>query len=147
MKIADLADQLLAFLKETSNISQYKIERINLNSQTQWSIQNGILSHKSKGFFHVTGLIDKNRKENVVLYQPQSALTGLAIHRSKEKVYILVQARVEPGNTGLAQFGPTIQSTPGNYMRMHGGKKLRISNCFSIMFQGVQPYRIVINLI
>ncbi|MBK1707278.1 hypothetical protein CKO40_22785 [Halochromatium glycolicum] len=35
----------------------------------------------------------------------------------------LLQARVEPGNSGIGQYGPTVQSTPANYLRIHGGKE------------------------
>src|SRR5690606_2457060 len=81
------------------------------------------LSHSSKGFVHVCGLQHQETKEQkLVLFQPQSALTGLAIHRKENKVYILLQARIEPGNTNVGQYGPTIQSTPANYLRLHGGK-------------------------
>src|SRR5690606_41731347 len=79
------------------------------------------LSHSSKGFVHVCGLQHQETKEQkLVLFQPQSALTGLAIHRKENKVYILLQARIEPGNTKVGQYRPTIQSTPANYVRLHG---------------------------
>ena len=58
-----------------------------------------------------------------MLYQPQSALTGLAITNHEGEPYVLVQARIEPGNTGIGQYGPTIQSTPANFMKWHGGKQ------------------------
>lgn len=30
---------------------------------------------------------------------------------------------MEPGNSGVGQYGPTVQSTPANYLRLHAGKK------------------------
>ena len=49
---------------------------------------------------------------------------SLLSHLRKEEgnIYVLVQARIEPGNSRIGHFGPTIQSTPANYMRLHGGK-------------------------
>ena len=65
------------------------------------------------------------------MYQPQSALTGLAFYQDNKDIYVLLQARVEPGNTGIAQYGPTIQSTPANYLRLHGGKATSYASLFT----------------
>jgi len=35
---------------------------------------------------------------------------------------VLVQAKAEPGNVDFVQIGPTVQATPSNYTRRHGGK-------------------------
>lgn len=139
MKIANTYSQLLEFIDETKKISQFKLEKIDIDSQNQWLIRNGVLSHESNSFFHVTGVINKQGYEQLMLYQPQSALTGLALHKENEKVYVLVQARVEPGNTGVVQYGPTVQSTAGNYMRFHGGKKTSYLELFFSYTPGCSP--------
>lgn len=69
------------------------------------------------------------------LYQPQGAMTGLIICRQDDQTYVLLQARIEPGNIGICQFGPTVQSTPANYLRLHGGK----TTPFSAYFLGYVP--------
>lgn len=58
----------------------------------------------------------------VFLYQPQSAFNGLLTSILDNELHLLLQARVEPGSIGVTQYGPTIQSTPANYPRVHGGK-------------------------
>lgn len=37
-------------------------------------------------------------------------------------IHTLIHARFEPGNPNFYQYGPTIQSTAANYLRVHGGK-------------------------
>ena len=44
--------------------------------------------------------------------------------------WFLLQARAEPGCLGEAQFGPTVQSTPANFMRAHGGAKTSYIDAF-----------------
>lgn len=123
ISIAENSNQLQLFLENTLNRSKFEISKIRLSDQNEWNLNNGFLSHKSNGFFHVVGLRNnQTSQEHVVLYQPQGAYNGLAICKIDGLVYVLLQARIEPGNTGIAQFGPTIQSTPANYLKFHGGK-------------------------
>ncbi len=124
LRIAETTEALNTFLEDTVRTSELKLQRIRLSDQDQWAMKQGVLSHFSNGFFHVAGLRNqRSQEEHLVLYQPQSALTGLAIFRENHQVYVLLQARVEPGLSNIGQYGPTIQSTAANYMRMHGGNK------------------------
>lgn len=137
--IARSLPELQNFLTATIEQSNFQLSETKISAQNQWQVQNGVLSHKSGGFFHVSGLKNKEtEEENLVLFQPQSALTGLALCRCDETVYILLQARIEPGNTGIGQYGPTIQSTPANYLRLHGGKHTSYINLFSTFNSQVQ---------
>ncbi len=86
-----------------------------------WALTDGALQHKSKGFFSVTGVRD-NHGERLMLYQPQGAINGMLTRRVGGERQFLFQARAEPGNAGEVQFGPTLQSTPANYLQFHGGK-------------------------
>ncbi len=130
--IAESILELQNFLAETIKQSDFELSVINFSDQSEWQLQDGALSHICGGFFHVNGL--KNRRtqeEHLVLFQPQSALTGLAMCRRNDTVYILLQARIEPGNTGIGQYGPTIQATPANYLRNHEGKKTSYVDLFN----------------
>lgn len=87
-----------------------------------WSIRDGFLQHRTGGFFAVAGLKGlSDGSERVMLYQPQGAINGLLRSRSNGAPVWLLQARAEPGNVGDAQYGPSLQSTPANYLRAHGG--------------------------
>jgi len=139
--IAKDVAHLKKFLAATIEKSQYTLQQITFHQQKQWMIKNGALSHQSNGFFHVIGVKNRNtQEEQLALYQPQSALTGLILHKdANNQVYVLLQARVEPGNTNIGQYGPTIQSTPANYMQMHGGKKTSYVDLFTTVFPDVTP--------
>jgi oxidase EvaA len=120
---ADTCDELKSFLTSVIRDANFSLVQVQLKDQTAWRLDKGALSHTSNGFFHVCGLEhESTREQKLVLFQPQSALTGLALYKKEGKTYVLLQARIEPGNTNIGQFGPTIQSTPANYLRMHGGK-------------------------
>lgn len=123
-RAAESSSELRCFLEETIVKSDFKLQKIKFSEQNQWSINNGVLSHFSNGFFHVTGIINRiTNEEHLVLFQPQSALTGLILFKDGQQVYILLQARIEPGSSNVGQYGPTIQATPANYLQLHGGKK------------------------
>ena len=121
---ADKPGELNNYLERVCLESKYNLQSIKLSDQDSWQIKDGVLAHQSKGFFYVTGVQNtlENSEQFLMLYQPQSALTGLILCKRDNAIYVLLQARVEPGNTGVTQFGPTIQSTSANYLRLHGGK-------------------------
>ena len=124
LKVARSALDLKSFLQATIEKADFKLSRVKLSQQQEWNLVHGVLGHKSGGFFYITGLVDNiSGEEQLVLYQPQGAFNGLVLRKQEQDVYILLQARVEPGNSGIGQYGPTIQSTPANYLRFHGGKE------------------------
>lgn len=131
-RIAESSSDLQSYLDEIIQTSDFDLQKINLSEQDHWSVKDGILSHFSNGFFQVAGAINRHTKEeHLVLFQPQSALTGLALFKDGRDVYLLLQARIEPGNSNVGQYGPTIQSTPANYLQMHGGKKTSYVELFT----------------
>ena len=102
----------------------FELNRVTAARADHWLILDGALQHKSKGFFSVTGVkFGAPDSACVMLYQPQTAITGLISARVDGERRFLLQARAEPGCIGEAQFGPTVQSTPANFMRIHGGAK------------------------
>ncbi|MEM7761489.1 MAG: NDP-hexose 2,3-dehydratase family protein [Cyanobacteria bacterium P01_A01_bin.40] len=124
MRIAQSAEDLKDFAELINNQSKFELQSIKLGSQKDWIVSDDCLSHKSGGFFSLCGYRDDNTDfEALVLFQPQGAFNGMAMYCQDEKIYLLLQARVEPGNSRIVQYGPTVQSTPANYLRLHGGKK------------------------
>ena len=138
-KIARSALDLKSFLQTTIEHSDFKLSPIKLSEQQEWNLIHGVVGHRSGGFFYITGLVDNiSGEEQLVLYQPQGAFNGLVVCK-QEDVYILLQARVEPGNSGIGQYGPTIQSTPANYLRFHGGKETPYFDFFFKYNSQVRP--------
>ncbi len=55
--------------------------------------------------------------------QTETALVVLLATAILGRSYVLLNLRTEPGLIGLTNLSTTIQSTPSNYLRRHGGKK------------------------
>jgi len=123
MSVAYTGKEIKQFLVMLLDSANFALNRINFDDQSDWRIVSGRLSHKSKGFFSINGLSASTQQQEVlILFQPQSAVTGILICLIDGEIFILVQARIEPGNTGIIQLGPSVQSTPANFLRLHGGK-------------------------
>lgn len=117
----------------------FRLRRVGWAESGPWQIRQGALSHETGGFFAVAGL-ETPAYRGLYLYQPQSALTGLLTTSVNGELHVLLQARVEPGTLGTAQFGPTIQSTPANYLRLHGGRGTPYFEHFACFDPMVCPY-------
>ena len=107
----------------------FKLERVSLDNALNWHLRDGALQHSTGGFFAVIG-VTYAETERILLYQPQSAMTGLLTTKYHGESWILLQARAEPGNCGIAQYGPTIQSTQANSFGLHGGHPAPYVNHF-----------------
>lgn len=131
-------DELRSFLDESR--TGFFVAPINLQDMTSWHLLNGALSHRSGGFFSVAGVQfeGEQARQAIFLFQPQSALTGLLTCVIGGQRYFLLQARAEPGNIGQVQYGPTVQSTPANYLRAHGGKASPYVEFFTTYQSGIQ---------
>lgn len=132
--LADLLDE---------NRVGFRIEPIGLTQMPSWRLADGALSHVSGGFFSVVGVhFDATDAapggDSLYLFQPQSAINGLLTCLVGGERYFLLQARAEPGNVGQAQLGPTLQSTPANYQRVHGGRVTPYFEWFSRYQPGLQ---------
>lgn len=132
MNTAKSSKELYSFLNYNGRNIKQKLRSISFNEQDQWKIENGVLTHKTRGFFHVTGVesYHNNQEQHLMLYQPQSALTGLLLCKKQGVTYVLLQARTEPGNIDFIQYGPTVQSTAANYLKLHGGKSTNFIEAF-----------------
>lgn len=110
------------------------------SDQSQWIFDKSVVYHHKRGFFQLLGLKkEQGADECLMLYQPQSALTGLIFSRINSELVVLLQTRFEPGNPNFYQYGPTIQSTAANYLRVHGGKATPYYEYFSGYADGITP--------
>ena len=81
----------------------------------------GVLRHERADFFHVMGAEWADGTRSVLLGQPEQALVGLVVARRDGVRHALLTARCEPGLHNGCQYSSTVQSTPSNYRRLHGG--------------------------
>jgi oxidase EvaA len=85
-----------------------------------WRMEEGVLRHADAGFFEIAGFIEGGA-ERILIRQRETALAGLVVRGVAGERSFLLNARCEPGLHGICQFSTTIQSTPSNYERRHGG--------------------------
>jgi hypothetical protein len=92
------------------------------NGLPDWIVDNGILRNSRADYFSL-GLYATERGDPVLLMkQNETALVMLLLCNIDGHDSVLLSLRLEPGLIGLTNFSTTIQSTPSNYLRKHGGK-------------------------
>lgn len=107
--------------------SAFSSRPIPFAASREWSFVDGILRHRTGGFFALAGLAVAARtpeldgRQQLAILQPETAINGFLLRRRHGRTELLFQGRVEPGNIEAMQLAPTVQSTEANYKRLHGG--------------------------
>ncbi|MFE0177185.1 NDP-hexose 2,3-dehydratase family protein [Streptomyces sp. NPDC059002] len=116
-----------AFLEKRSACSSYRVEHVPLTTLPDWHIDDR-LQHASGRFFAVEGLSVRTdfgpnpRWSQPIIVQPEIGILGILVKRINGVHHFLMQAKMEPGNSSLVQYAATVQATPSNYQRVHGGR-------------------------
>jgi oxidase EvaA len=108
-----------------------KVQQIPLGKLRGWRFDphTSDLSHDTGGFFAIRGLEVRTNSGPVkhwtqpIIDQPQIGLLGILARKISGIIYLLIQAKAEPGNVGGVQLAPTVQATRSNYTLLHGGRK------------------------
>ena len=104
---------------------------IGLDEVRDWSRDaQGNVRHKTGQFFGVEGVrIESGDLREVASWdqpiytQPEGGILGLVARETPDSgVQFLLYAKAEPGNVGVLQLSPSVQSTWSNIRRAHGGK-------------------------
>lgn len=130
--------ELRAWLHALNREDYFAVERIPLTELRQWSFHptTGDLEHATGGFFSIRGLSVRTNIGTVptwsqpVIHQPEIGVLGIITKVIDGILYLLVQAKPEPGNVVTHQLSPTVQATRSNYERRHGGKPTRYLEYF-----------------
>ena len=111
------------WLAARARAHQHRVDRIPLAELDGWSTQRGTgnLVHRSGKFFTVTGLDVSVRTAQPIMVQPEIGILGILAKEFDGVLHFLMQAKMEPGNTNLLQFSPTVQATRSNYTGVHHG--------------------------
>lgn len=123
---------ILAWREDKCNSIQFKADLIGLDDVRGWSRdERGNVRHASGQFFGVEGVrIESGNLREVASWdqpiytQPEGGILAMVAREAAGRgVEFLLQAKAEPGNIGVLQFCPTIQSTWSNIRRAHAGKR------------------------
>lgn len=123
---------ILAWCEERRRSIEFRADLIGLDQVRDWSRDaQGNVRHKSGQFFGVEGvriesgdLREVKSWDQPIYTQPDGGILGLIARETAENgVEFLLHAKAEPGNIGILQLGPSIQSTWSNIRRAHAGKR------------------------
>ncbi|MCT2589587.1 NDP-hexose 2,3-dehydratase family protein [Streptomyces sp. N2-109] len=106
------------------------VERTALDRLDGWECEAGTgnLRHHSGKFFQIQGLEvhapggPVEQWHQPIIRQPEVGILGILVKEFDGIPYLLMQAKVEPGNRNGLQLAPTVQATRSNYLRVHGGR-------------------------
>lgn len=117
-----------AFLEKRSASASFRVGRVPLATLPNWHLDDR-LRHASGRFFSVEGLSIRTdfgpafQWCQPIIVQPEIGILGILVKRINGIRHFLMQAKMEPGNSGnLVQYAATVQATPSNYQRVHGGR-------------------------
>ncbi len=87
-----------------------------------WVVSHGELVNTRSDFFRIGLYQGAENEYNYLLTQSGGALIVLLMAEQDGQRFALLQFRSEPGTLGVTSLTTTIQSTPNNFRREHGGK-------------------------
>jgi oxidase EvaA len=122
------SNDLIQWITQMRSESHLRCKRIPWSSLRSWQIVDGAIQHRGNHFFSIVGVRahsnhpDADLREQPIIHQPEIGILGFLVRRNHNQLFILIQAKAEPGNIGYVQIAPTVQATFSNYTRVHGGR-------------------------
>lgn len=121
----------LAWMDEHRSRLRVRIKPVPFAGLRKWSTNpaTGNLEHDSGKFFSIAGInVQTNWGEvaewdQPVIHQPEIGFLGILTKRFGGVLYLLMQAKCEPGNLNVVQLSPTLQATKSNYTQVHQGSR------------------------
>lgn len=115
--------ETVQWLDDQKSANHMLVARRPLKGLKEWGMdRDGTFSHEEGRFFRVIGIDVESAGREVsswnqpILDNPSTGIIGMLTRMHRGERYFLIQAKVEPGNRTIVQFGPTVQFTPGNYI-------------------------------
>ncbi len=131
-------EEIADWLQQMNKQEYFHVHSIPLKDLENWYFDpwTGDLSHQSGGYFSIRGLevytnVGPVRKwTQPIIDQPKIGILGIITKKINGILYLLMQAKAEPGNLHTFQIAPTVQATRSNFMRLHKGKPTRYIDYF-----------------
>jgi oxidase EvaA len=132
------ADVAMAWMDERAKGNNFDVRLVPFAELENWYFdpESGNLRHRTGRFFSVHGVqatVRGNTPETwyqPIIDQPEAAILGLLAKEFDGVLHFLMQAKMEPGNCNLIQLSPTVQATPSNLDRFHGGSGVKYAEYF-----------------
>lgn len=137
-----------AWLAERARAYRYDVTPVPLGELAGWNLGDD-LAHDTRRFFTIEGIaVETNfgrvpRWTQPIINQPEVGILGFLHKRIAGVPHLLAQAKMEPGNRVMVQLSPTVQATPSNYTRVHGGR----ATPFLDRFLGDTRGRVLVDLL
>lgn len=127
------------WLAERCRRRPFEVTRVPLDRLDGWEFaaDTGNLRHHTGRFFSVEGIHIRTdygylaEWSQPIIEQPEGAIMGIIMREIDGVLQFLMQAKMEPGNVTVAQLSPTVQATPSNFLRVHGGDGSRYIEYFT----------------
>lgn len=141
---------IINWVSEKNSKLNVSINKTCLSKSNSWYYDEGTgeIRNKAKTFFQISGFRQyhdgKLAIEQPIYIQNEIGYLGIICKEIDGVLYMLMQAKIEPGNINKIQISPTIQATKSNFTQMHGGKKPAYIDYFlnakpeSIIFDQIQ---------
>lgn len=129
-------EKLFSTLQQYRSQMDVDISTVDFNDMDKWRYTaKGDIVHESGKFFRICGGKATNNKAGTISYQPvidqpEQGILGIISRTNKDKIELLLQAKIEPGNLDSVQYSPTVQATRSNYTGAHKGKGVAFIESF-----------------
>ena len=137
-----------AVLAERTSAYRFAVTPVPLAELPRWHLGDELV-HETGRFFGVGGVAVTTdfgrtpRWDQPMILQPEIGILGFLAQKKAGALHLLAQAKMEPGNRTMVQFSPTVQATPSNYLRVHGGR----GQPFLERFLGPTRGRVLVDLL
>ncbi|WP_193517368.1 NDP-hexose 2,3-dehydratase family protein [Nocardiopsis kunsanensis] len=131
--------EVRAWMEERAESGGFRVEPVPFAELDGWGFESGSgdLVHRSGRFFRIRGLRARVESADAlqewhqpIIDQPEVGLLGLVCQEIDGVLHFLMQAKMEPGNPEPVQLSPTVQATRSNLTGAHGGRGVRLLECF-----------------
>jgi len=138
---------VLAWVDELNSTVSVEIRQTTLD-KTGWfyDVKSGQITNEKRAFFQISGIsqgLGRDATKQPIILQNEIGFLGILCKVFDGVLYMLVQAKIEPGNINKIQLSPTIQATKSNFMQAHGGARPK----FFEYFAGASKHHVVVDQI
>ena len=121
-------ESILKWIAWSQQTQSTLVKKVPLSQMHNWALSDDgyRISHASGKFFSIEGIsvyLNGTVWDQAIVRQPEYGILGMLVTEDAGEVFLLIQAKVEPGNVNWVQLSPTLQATQSNYNQVHKGRR------------------------